>query len=352
MAIRQKAPRLGDYFLGYRRTKTTFLDEIDEIIDWLPVKAFLCKKIRRKANAVGNPAYPPLAMFKILLLQRWYNLSDPGVEQALLDRLSFIRFTGFSIEDDVPDETTICRFRNGLIELNVFDKLLDRLNRQLEAKGLLVREGAVVDASVVESQRRPRKVIDVLPEDRAEDEAEDTPEQENGESEEPSAKVSYSDDEEAAWLRKGRRAYYGYKIHVATDSRDGFLLAGHVTPANRSDTKEFERVVDAVPLAPGAGVYADKGYCSGANRDFLLDRELEDWTMDKAPRGGRLTDFEKARNRSISSVRQIVERAFGSLKRGYGFARARYIGREKVEAEFRLIAMAFNLKKAARMVGA
>jgi len=237
MAIRQKSPRLGDYFLGYRRTKMTFLDEIDEMIDWLPIKAFLCKKIRRKTNAVGNPAYPPLAMFKILLLQRWYNLSDPGVEQALLDRLSFIRFTGFSIEDDVPDETTICRFRNGLIELNVFDKLLERLNRQLEAKGLLVREGAVVDASVVESQRRPRMVIDVLPEDRAEDEAADTPEQENGESEESSVKVSYSDDEEAAWLRKGRRAYYGYKIHVATDSRDGFLLAGHVTPANRSDTK-------------------------------------------------------------------------------------------------------------------
>ena len=341
MAIRQKGPRLGDYFLGHRRTKATFLDEINELINWQPINAFLCKKIRRKANAVGNPAYPPLAMFKILLLQRWYNLSDPGVEQALLDRLSFVRFTGFSIEDDVPDETTICRFRNGLIRLKVLDTLLDMLNRQLEDQGLLVREGAVVDASVVESQRQPRKVIDVMPEDRSEDaEEQDGP---------VDCRVSYSDDEEAAWLRKRNRAYYGYKLHAATDSRDGFLLCGHITPANRSDTGEFERLVDGVSLDPGAWIYADKGYCSGKNRDILFDRDLEDGTMDKTPRGGRLTDLEKTRNRKISSIRQIVERAFGTLKRGYAFFRSRYVGREKVEGEFHILAMAFNLKKAVRL---
>jgi IS5 family transposase len=94
MAIRQKGPRLGDYFVGRRRSKATFLDEINALIDCKPIQAFLNKKLRRKANAIGNPAYPSLPMFKILLLQRWYNLSDPGVEQALLDRLSFIRFAG------------------------------------------------------------------------------------------------------------------------------------------------------------------------------------------------------------------------------------------------------------------
>lgn len=341
MASRKKDIGLGDYFLEYRRTKPTFLDEINEIIDWQPINVFLRKKIRRKANAVGNPAYPPLVMFKILLLQRWYNLSDPGVEQALLDRLSFIRFMEFSIEDDVPDETTICRFRNGLIRLNVLDKLLDMINSQLEGRGLLVREGAVVDASVVESQRRPRKVIDVMPEDRDEDADEQDTSMEY--------RVSYSDDTDAAWLRKRNRTYYGYKLHAATDSRDGFLLCGHITPANRSDTGEFEKLVDDVGLDPGDWVYADKGYCSGKNRDILFERGLEDGTMDKTPRGGRLTEFEKARNRSISSVRQIVERAFGTLKRGYDFFRSRYVGRDKVEGEFHILAMAFNLKKAVRL---
>lgn len=338
----QKGFRLGDYFLQQRRTKTTFLNQIDALIDWSPIQTFLNKKLKRKANAIGNPAYPALAMFKILLLQRWYNLSDPAAEQALLDRISFIRFTGFSVEDAAPDEATICRFRNGLVTLKALDRLLDMVNAQLEAKGLLVREGAVVDASVVESQRRPRKVIDVMPEDRAEDEGEP--------GKEPTVKVSYSDDAEAAWLRKGARAYYGYKVHTATDARDGFVLHGHVTPANRSDTGEFKRLVSGARLPRGAKVYADKGYCSGANRDLLEHRGLEDRTMDKTPRGGWLTEFEKARNSAISSVRQIVERVFGTLKRGYAFFRARYVGRVKVEGEFHLASMAFNLKKAARMV--
>ena len=320
MAERKKAPRLGDYFLS-----------------------------KRKANAIGNPAYPSLPMFKVLLLQRWYNLSDPAVEQALMDRFSFIRFTGFSIEDDSPDETTICRFRNGLIKLNILDKLLDMINGQIGGKGLLVREGAVVDASVVESQRKPRKVIDVITEDRAEDDAE-----EPGDacSDEPSVKISYSDDEEAGWLHKGRRAFYGYKIHVATDSRDGFLLGGHVTPANHSDTGELERLVDSVRLRRGAYVFADKGYTSARNRDVLHERKLRDGIMDRATRSGPLNRIEQTRNRLISGVRPLVERAFGTLKRGYGFARARYIGIEKVEAELKLIAMAFNLKKALRLARA
>jgi transposase, IS5 family len=345
MAERKKAPRLGDYFLGKRKFKPTFLDEIDQIIDWQPIKSFLNKKIKRKANAIGNPAYPALPMFKVLLLQRWYNLSDPATEQALMDRFSFIRFTGFSIEDDVPDETTICRFRNGLITLNVLDKLLDMINGQIGKKGLLVREGAVVDASVVESQRKPRKVIDIMPEDRAEesDESDEAPQ------DDPSVTISYSDDEDAAWLWKRRRAYYGYKIHVATDSRDGFVLGGHVTPANHSDTGELERLVDSVRLRKGAYVFADKGYTSARNRDVLYDRKLKDGIMDRATRSGPLNRIEQTRNRLISGVRPLVERAFGTLKRGYGFARARYIGIEKVEAELKLIAMAFNLKKAVRL---
>ena len=342
----EKGPRLGDYFLQHRKFKRTFLDDIEELVDWKPIQAFLNKKLKRKANAVGNPAYPALPMFKILLLQRWYNLSDPATEQALLDRFSFIRFVGFSIEDDVPDETTICRFRNGLIKLKILDKLLDLINSQIQKQGLLVREGAVVDASVVESQRRPSKVIDVIAEDRAEDEADE----ETGETaQDYSYKVSYSDDDEAAWLWKQRRAFYGYKIHVATDSRDGFILGGHATPANLSDTGEFERLVDEVKVDEGAYFYADKGYTSAHNRDVLHERGLKDGIMDRATRSGPLNRHEKTRNRLISSVQPLVERALGAFKRWYGFTRSRYVGMEKVEAELKLIAMAFNLKKAAHL---
>jgi IS5 family transposase len=144
----------------------------------------LRQKLKRVANAVGNPAYPPLLMFKILLLQRWYNLSDMAVEEALCDRLSFVRFVGLSFgHDEVPDATTICRFRQSLVERNILKRLLDKLNHQFGTPGLLVREGAIVDASVVSSARRPLKVFDVLPEDRSEEDSGDAPD----------VTISYSD---------------------------------------------------------------------------------------------------------------------------------------------------------------
>lgn len=344
----EKGPQLGDYFVLRRKSKkASFLDQIEAIVDWRPIEKLLKTKLKRKANAIGNPAYPVLPMFKALLLQRWFNLSDPGLEEALYDRISFVRFTGFSIEDSVPDETTICRFRNGLIKLKLMDKLLDIINGQLEELKLLVREGAIVDASVVESQRRPRKVVDVMSEDRAEDELPD----EAGKSEQnDTVSISYSDDKDAAWLKKGKRGYYGYKVHVATDSRDGFFLGGHATPANKSDTGEFQELMGAVDLAEGAYVFADKAYSSFVNRTFLAKNKLNDGTMDRKPRGGSLTEYEKLRNKAISMARYIVERSLGTFKSCYSFARARYLGIEKVEAELKLIGMAFNLKKAVRLL--
>jgi len=335
-----KNPGIADYVVARRKRKDCFLDEIDRLIDWKPLEKLLRKKLKRIVNAVGNPAYPPLPMFKILLLQRWYNLSDVAAEESLYDRLSFVRFVGLSLDhDEVPDSSTICRFRQSLLEKNVLKRLLDKFNHQLERRGLLIREGAIVDASVVSSSRRPQKVIDVLPEDREE------------EDDVPVVTVSYSDDVDAAWLRKGNRAYYGYKIHAATDSRDGFLLGGHATPANRSDTEELPEVLDESGLRRGGFVYADKGYCSRLNRHVLQARGLGDGIMYKAARNRELSAAQKATNRMISGVRAKVERAFGTLKRGYGFFRARYLGRAKVELEFLLNAMAFNLKKAVLMAG-
>lgn len=333
-------PGIADYVVGRRKRKDCFLDEIDRLIDWKPLEKVLRQKLKRVANAVGNPAYPPLPMFKILLLQRWYNLSDVAVEEALADRFSFVRFTGFSLEDDIPGASTICRFRQSLVERDVLRRLLDKINMQLERRGLLVREGAIVDASVVSSARRPRKVLDVLPEDR----------QENADST-PDVTVRYSDDDDAAWLRKGNRAFYGYKVHAATDSRDGFVLGGHATPANQSDTQEFIGVLDEVRVKAGETVYADKGYSSQLNRFVLQVRGITDGIMHKAARNRELNSAEKLANRLISSVRSKVERAFGTLKRGYGFHRARYLGVGKVALEFLLNAVAFNLKKAVLKMG-
>jgi len=169
-----------------------------------------------------------------------------AVEGAWCDRLSLVRFTGLSLDhDEVPDAATICRFRQSLVERNILKRLLDKFNHQLGRRGLLVREGAIVDASVVSSARRPRKVLDVLPEDREEDFG-DAPE----------VTVRYADDADAAWPRKGNRAYDGYKIHAATDSRDAFVFGGHAREMLRRAT-------------PGATVLSVALACGFASQSFF-----------------------------------------------------------------------------------
>ena len=145
-----------------RKQPKTFLDDVNRIVDWKPIESFLKKKLRRHKDAVGNPAYPPLGMFKILLLQRWHDLSDHKAAEAMADRISFCRFAGFSLDHESPDASTICRFRNHLQERGLLDKLFNMINQQLEAQGILVRTGSSVDATLIPSARQPRKKQEVI----------------------------------------------------------------------------------------------------------------------------------------------------------------------------------------------
>lgn len=284
-------------------------------------------------------------MFKILLLQFLYNLSDDGASAAIGDRISFIHFVGLPFNSSKPDGTTIGRFRNKLLDKGRYDHLLNLFNQQLEANGLLVKQGVTVDATLIASTRRPRKVIDIesAPHDRHEDES---PLPTAPGNQEPKVKVSYSDDTDATWTVKGGEAVYGYKAHVATDSEHGFVLGGHVTGANVADTKELEKVVDECAVPRGAKVDADKGYDSAANRQMLNEKKLVDGIMRKARRGKPLSDDEKKANSAISRTRWIVERSFGTIKKVQGYVRSRYLGRAKVEMEFLLHSLVHNMKKA------
>ncbi len=329
---------LADFFTEQRRKRPNFLDAVDSMLKWGRIEKLLKKKLgRSEENAAGVKAYPALVMFKVLLLQSWFNLSDEDTEFALHDRISFARFTGFSLEDETPDHTTICRFRNLLVEKKLLHKLLDEINTQLMGQGKLVKTGCSIDASIIASASHPTKRVDIelAPEDRKENECI-----------EPTVKISYSKDADAAWTKKGHQFHYGYKLHAATDARNGFILAGHITPANLSDTGEFVRVIEAAQLKSRTRVYADKGYTSKKNSEALRDMRLKDGIMNKAARNRQLTERERYRNRLISTPRSIIERSFGTLKHLYGLARASYMGIAKVEGEFLLCAMAFNLKKA------
>ena len=332
---------LADFFSQRKRKKPMALDGINAMINWTRIEKLLRKKLGRSDESKGGASsYPALLMFKVLLLQAMYNLSDEATEEALTDRASFARFAGLSLDDDAPDHTTICRFRNLLIQKSLLQKLLDEFNIQMEKQGKLIKKGVALDASVIESAARPRKRVTV------EEIAEDREESELLKPVEYKITTTYSHDTDAAWLKKGKTFHYGYKIHAVVDSNDGFVLAAHATPANMSDTGQFEQLVREANLPENTQILADKGYTSKHNSEILKNHKLQDGIMARAFRISPLTPLDKQRNRQISKNRYIVERAFGTLKEVHGVARASYLGVVKVQAEFLLSAMAYNLKKA------
>ena len=272
-----------------------FLIKVKELIEWEKLNKILQSKLKRNKNAAGNPPYSELLLFKILLLETWFNLSDEKVEEAINDRISFIKFLELSLESSTPDHSTISRFRNSLIKSDLDKELFCEINRQLETKGILVKSGIIVDAG---------------------------------------------------WIKKRNQYYYGHKVHNAV-TPTGFIVGGILTPANKSDINNFENVMNELPLLnENIPVLADKGYASATNREYLLKRTLSDKIMHKAVKGKPLTEEQKEENREISKYRYVVEQTFGLLKLHFGFDRMRYIGNRKCSLEYRIKSMAFNLKKA------
>ena len=138
----------ADPVAGRRKVKAEFFNQITRVIDWAPVGRLISTVYTKGRGPQGRPGYDGLVLFRIELLRVWYGLSDGEVEEQVNDRISFNRFAGLSLEDAVPDSTTVCRFRNLLVEAGLYDRLLDEINRQLEERGVLVKRGAIVDASV------------------------------------------------------------------------------------------------------------------------------------------------------------------------------------------------------------
>lgn len=330
---------IADYVV-VNRQRGSFLDGVASMIDWRRVDNLLRRGLGRTDDiTVGAKAYPALQMLKILLLQQWYGLSDQEAEWAMLDRISFIRFVGLSLEESVPDHTTICRFRNALIEKKLLQRLLDEINTQMEKQGKLVKKGVAVDASIISSAARPRKVVDI------ESVVCDREEGESSCPDQTTVSVSYSHDRDASWTKKGKKYHYGYKGHTSVDVDSGLILSSHATPANYSDTGELEVLVKGSHLPAKSRVYGDKGYTSEANRKVLKRHKCKDGIMNRACRNKPLTERERNRNRLISKRRYIVERVFGTLKQHYGMARASYVGTLKVQGELLLSALAYNLKR-------
>ena len=190
-------------------------------------------------------------MFKTVLLHTWYGLSDGEVEEEVNDRLSFNRFVGLGMEDAVPNSTTVCRFRNTLVEAGLYDMILDEINRKLKEKDIIVRHDAIVETSIIDTPRGCRE-YEVM-EDRHEEDGRET-------LQEAMLKevVKSNVDEDARWNKKMEKLHFGYKRHTVTDE-NRLVLAEETTAANESDIKHLETPLKKAGLLQGTPVYADKG---------------------------------------------------------------------------------------------
>lgn len=286
-----------------------FLRQIDEHLDWRPFTAALAPLYHPDR---GRPGYPPVTLFKALLLQRWYGLSDPGLEEAIRDRLSFQRFLGLALQDSVPDETTICKFRSKLAEAGLMAPLFLLLEEQLAAKDVLVRRGTLIDATLVQAHSKP------------------------------STARKPSQDPDAAWVRKGNGHYFfGYKAHLGVDQGSTLVRRLALTPANVPETQVFEEVL------PGdsAAVFADKAYEGRPRRAGLRRRGILCGILAKSQKNRPLTPKQKRRNRVWERIRRAIERVIGTHKRHYGLGRFPYVGRWRNLCHLWLVSFCYNLKK-------
>ena len=319
-----------------RKCKHTFFDQINKLVDWSRVEKELKLYYPKGLRLSGKPAYSPLLLFKMLLLQTWYGLSDYAVEEEVNDRITFSRFCGISMDSPVPDHSVLSRFRTALTEKKALEKLLNMINDQLSDHGVLVQHGAVVDASITTTPRRPKgkKSYD-LHEDGT-----------------ITVSESYQKgvDQEASWTQKGHNLYFGYKRHVLVESNEGLVLAVSTTKASSHDSVHLPLLLNKVALKPGSRLYADKGYSGLPNETVLKNKKLKSGIQKKASRNHPLSATAKLFNKLVSKTRYKVERVFGSMKSWFRSGKARYIGLDKTHTQHVMEAIAYNLYRAPNII--
>lgn len=287
------------------------LDRLSGLVKWYRFEKLLA---RLRDDGPGRAAWPPLILFKALLLQSMYGLSDRELEEALADRLSFRRFVGLGLEEGVPDHTVLNRFRNLLISEGLLEKLFAELDRQLEKAGLMLKRGTMLDATLIETVSRP-------PSDE---------------------RASVDADARFGGAKDKGGQTFGYKAHVGVDEGSGLIRSLITTPANVNETV----VADSLLRGDEGCVLADAAYDTHARRARLKAQGVK-------PRIARRPNKHHPKlparlqyyNQLIARRRAAVETTFATLKCRMRMTSIRYVGLAKASGQVLLAAIAFNIRR-------
>ena len=270
--------------------RAEFLAQMDRVVPW----AELC--------AIVEPAYPkagagrhPIAlerMLRMYFLAHWFNLADGALEEAVYESESMRRFIDIDLgRERVPDETTVCKFRHLLEQNNLGVRLFEEVGRHLQAQGMTVSSGTMVDATIINAPSSTRN-------------------------------KEAARDPEMHQTKKGKNWYFGMKMHIGADSRTKLIHSVAVTPANVHDKHALPRLLHGAERR----VYADAGYVGQQGLIHQLAPKAKAFINERAYRGRKLTPRQKERNRNKSRIRARVEHAFGVIKGVFKFTKVRYRG--------------------------
>jgi IS5 family transposase len=294
------------------------------------------QKPEPRSNAGAKP-YDYVLMFKILILQRLYNLSDEQMEFQLNDRLSFKRFTGLEFSHRVPDYNTIWNFKQSLSKEDNERKLFDKFYAMLEQKNMLVNEGKMVDASFheVPRQRNSREENQIIKEGSIPDSFKENPHK------------SSHKDTDARWTKKNNETFYGYKNHIKADAGSKFIDDYTVTAANTHDSQGLQQLLD--DKDKGQPLYADSAYAGEEIEGKVNEAEMINQINEKGYRNNPLTETQKENNRKKSKVRARVEHIFGFIENTMKGSMIRTIGIARAKMNIGLTNLTYNICRAVQL---
>lgn len=300
------------------------LQDIAGAIDWKPLYRLARKVDKTDPETGGRPRTPARWMVRALFLKHSYGLSDPELEDQLIDRLSFRKFVGLPLDQPVPDFTTFWNFQEDLIAQGLIDDMFTEINRQLEQQGLMIKQGTIVDAAIVESSNRP------LSDDKREEQNEN-----------PSSQV----DTDARSTKKGGDWHFGYKGHIGMDATSKLIRKAVWTPANTHDSQ----VLPDLLTNNERGVFADKAYSNTSVKRLAREDGWYYGILDKAKKNQPLSRSQKKRNKTLQRIRCQVEHAFAAMKQQYGLAVAKAKTKLRNRARFLMGCMCWNIERSLRL---
>jgi IS5 family transposase len=314
--------------LGGPRT-SAMLARLDAVVPWSKLVAPI-RKLPEYAKYIADPTRPgqrpidPMVMVKAMLLQKWFGLSDPQIEEQLKDRISFRRFAGLTQDDATPDETTFVRFRARLREAKLDQTIFDAILAHIESKGLLLKQGTVVDATIVEQARGSK----------------------TGKKDADGNDIT-TRDPEAGFTEKHGQSYHGYKMHAAVDQGSAIITDLITSSASDHDSRYIDQLIEDETCA----VLADSAYSDRARRDRLERRGVVGGIVYKRVRGQKkLSAWQKRFNRLVAKLRAVGEHPFAWMKRLMNFRACRYRGLRRNDFDFVMTSAAYNIKRAASLL--